>query len=156
MANLPATRKPNPKDAETGLTQRMRQIVEFVFDNPTLDHQAIANHFNISRSRVYVILHHPKVLDAYPILARAKIKGMVPKAIKRFNELMEQSDNLGVSEKVATRVLDSQKVLAPVEITHIHQLSEATIEELHSMVNQSQQIMQPVIEGELVDPGLAQ
>lgn len=152
MDNLPVPRKPNPKDKETGLTQRMRQIVEFVFDNPMLEHQAIADHFKISRTRVYVILHHPKVLDAYPVLARNKIRGMVPKAIKRFNDLMNQEANLAVSEKVTTRVLDSQKVLAPVEITHIHELGHATIDELHRIVNQSQQILEPVIDGELINP----
>lgn len=140
------------KDAETQLSSRMLDVVKYVFEHPTLTQREYAAHFGFSEGRISTILHHPKVLDAYPILARAKIKGMVPKAIKRFNELMEQNNNLVVSEKVTTRVLDSQKVLAPVEIKHTHELGNATIEELHRIVNQSQQILEPVIDGELVDP----
>lgn len=137
------------KDALTGLTSRMLEVVNFYFDNPSMTQQELADHFKMSKGRISVILHHPKVLDAYPILARARLKGMVPKAIKRFNQLMAQETNLGVAEKVTTRVLDSQKVLAPLEITHVHELGKATIEELHALVNQSQEIQQPVIDGSL-------
>lgn len=149
MTNL-IPRKSNPKDAETGLTQRQLEIVNFVFDNPQLKQEDVAKALGVTPGRISVILNHPKVLDAYPILARARVKGMVPRAVVRFSQLMEQGANLGVSEKVTTRVLDSQKILNPVEIKHTHELGRATIDELQRIVGESRQIHEPVIEGEIV------
>jgi hypothetical protein len=119
----------NP-DGSLTLTQRTQEILTFAFDNPTLTQKAIAQHFGVRESYISRMMNSDRVLAAYPLLAKRRMKSMVPKAMKRFDELMNQKDNPEVARKVSERVLLEQKVLANDEININFTLKELPDTEL--------------------------
>jgi predicted XRE-type DNA-binding protein len=103
-------------DGSLNLTKRTQEIVEYVFANPSLSQKQIAAHFQVRQSYISQIMNSTRVMQAYPILAKRRMRNMVPKAMKRFEELMEQTENLEVSRKVTERALQESKVLDSPEI----------------------------------------
>ena len=138
---------------EQRLTPRVYEIVNYAFDHPDLTQKALAQHFGVSEVRISVILRSDKVLAAFPLLARRKIKSLVPKAIKRFGQLMEQNENMEVSRKVSERVLDTEKVLEPETIKVINAVESLTNDELLARIKKSQELGMNVVDAEIVkDP----
>lgn len=135
---------------EIELTPRITEIVTFYFNNPDFTYTALAKQFSISVARISQIMSHPKVLNAYPLLAKRRIKSMVPKAINRLEELMIQDDNMQVAEKVASKILDSEKVLEPVERKIVHEIQLKSVKELQDIIEGSKSLPQPVIDADIV------
>ncbi len=137
------------KDIE--LSPRISEIVNYFFANPSLNYTELSTHFNVSLPRISQIMNHPKVLAAYPVLARRAVKKLVPQAIGRLEHLMNQSENYAVSEKVVSKILDSEKVLEPQERKIIHEIQLKSVKELQDIVEGSKAIPKQVIEAEIVD-----
>ena len=132
------------------LGKRTREVVEYAFDNPNLTYTELSKHFGISKARISQIMTHDKVIAAFPVLARRKLGSMVPKAMRRFGQLMEQNDNLEVSRKVVQGVLESKKVLDPEPKTQINIYQQMPVEELKRMVDDSKVIDIPLSDVEMV------
>lgn len=96
---------------EIRLGPTARKVAEYVLDHPRAKQIDIAKALGIKACHVSKIVNTNKYLSALPGLARRKIKSMVPLAVQRQQELMEQNVNLEVSRKVSASVLESQKVL---------------------------------------------
>lgn len=135
---------------ELNLSPRIAEICSYYFEHPELNYTELSQHFNVSVQRISQIMSHPKVLAAYPVLAKRRIKSMVPRAISRMSELMNQNNNLNVAEKVASRILDSEKVLEPSTHKIIHEIQTKSVKELHDIIEACKSIPQPVIEAEIV------
>lgn len=135
---------------EIELSPRISQIVTFFFSNPEMNYTQLSTHFNVSVARISQIMNHPKVLASYPILAKRRIKSMVPRAVERLGELMNQRDNLQVSEKVVSKILDSEKVLEPVDRRIIHEIQLKTVKELQDIIKGSKSLPKQAIEAEIV------
>lgn len=121
----------NP-DGSLNLSKRVQEMVEYAFANPHLTQRAIAQHFDVSEQHISQVFKSKRVLAAYPLMARRRIKSLIPKATKRFEELMDQKDNLKVSYDVVTRVLSNEKVLDGEEINVNLSLKDVPISEIEN------------------------
>lgn len=135
---------------ELKLTPRIEQIVSFYFNNPRMSYTDLGVQFGISVQRISAIMANPRVLNAYPVLAKRKIKSMVPRAIDRLGELMDQNFNMAVSEKIASKILDSEKVLEPATHKIIHELQLKSVKELQTIIEGAKAVPQQVFDGEIV------
>lgn len=133
------------------LGKRTQEVVLFSFNNPRLSQTEIALHFNISPQRVSQIMNSRRVLDSFPMLAKHKAKSLIPKAMGRLEELMNQNENMGVSEKIVGKILDHGEVLVPQPQVIVHELRLKTVEELQEIVDQGKKLSGPVIDAELID-----
>lgn len=133
------------------LSNRITQIISYYFQNPNSRYKDLADKFNVSLPRISQIMNHPRVINAYPILAKRRIKSLVPKAVHKLENLMEQNVNLGVSEKVVSRILDSEKVLEPQERKVIHELQMKSTEELQQIIDNASKLPKQVIEAEIIE-----
>lgn len=132
------------------LTPRITEILTFVFTNPMLNQRQIADHFGITESRISQIMSSDRVVAAFPLLAKRSLKSMVPKAMKRYGELLQQDAAPDVARKVAEKILDTNHVLEPEKIEHIHSLSEKSLDELVQIINGAKQLPSPIIDTEVV------
>lgn len=135
---------------EIKLTPRIQEILTYYFNYPTSSYKEIAEHFGISIQRISQIMNHPRVLEAHPILAKRRIKSLVPKAVGKLEELMMQTTNMNVSEKVVSKILDSEKVLEPQERKIVHELQFKSTQDLQKIIQDAQALPQPVFEAEIV------
>ena len=135
---------------EISLTPRITEIVTYYFANPSNTYTDLATHFNLSLARISQIMNHPKVLASYPILAKRRIKSMLPKAVERLDHLMNQSENYAVSEKVVSKILDSEKILEQSPRTIIHEIQMKSVKELQDIIQDAATLPQQVIEAEIV------
>lgn len=132
------------------LTPRIQQILSYYFQYPTSTYQQLADHFEISIQRISQIMNHPRVLNAHPVLAKRRIKSLVPKAVGKLEQLMMQDSNMHVSEKVVSRILDSEKVLEPTERKVIHELQFKSVEELQNIIEGAKSLPTQAIEAEII------
>jgi len=137
-------------NTELSLSPRINEIVTFYFNNPDMTFTALSKQFGVSVPRISQIMSHPKVLQAYPILAKRHIKSMLPKAAKRAGQLMSQNVNLNVAEKVTMRILDSEKVLEPVTRHIIHEIQTKSVKELQDIIEGTKSLPRQVIDAEIV------
>ena len=97
------------------IRENAKRVLQIKFEHPDWTHEQIAKVVGVSRSRVGAILTHPRVLAAMPFIARQHLGGMVPEALKTYQDLIKQRDNLQVAEKASNKVLTEKKVFdAPV------------------------------------------
>lgn len=137
------------KDSSIQLSTRIAQVVTYAFANPDLSYTQLGKHFNISIQRISQIMNHPKVLASYPILARRRIKSLVPSAVKRLERLMNQNVNLNVSEKAVSKILDSEKVLEPSVRHIVHEIQTKSVKELQDIIQGGKELPRQVIEAEI-------
>lgn len=139
------------KASDRPLGEQTQLVVNCRFEHPEWNQKQIAEHLGVRQDRVSRILNNKRVVAAYPLLARQKIRSMVPKAVKRFGELMEQTENLEVSRKVTERVLETEKVLenAPSVQVNVFQTMQET--ELKQIL-EGKTIRPDAIDAELVQP----
>ncbi len=135
---------------ELKLTPRITEIVSLYFNDPSQSYTALAKSVGVSVARVSAIMNHPKVLAAYPILARSRIKSMVPKAVHRLERLMNQNENYAVSEKVVSKILDSEKVLEPSPQRFIHEIQMKSVSELQEIIDKSKALPQVILDAEII------
>lgn len=140
---------------DLNLTPAMSRVVSYAFDNPHKNRKELAKDLGISYTRVNVILKHPRVIAAYPILARYAIRGMVPQAVGKYRKLMEQTDNLEVSRKVTERVLESSKTLdvdPKVQVNVFNTMSNNDLKEYLQRNNEHVNTSEgPVIDAEVIE-----
>lgn len=136
---------------ELGLGPMVLKVVECHLLNPNWTQEQIAKECGVSQPRVSSILRHKKVIAAFPILARRKMRSMVPKAVRKFEELMDQTENLEVSRKVTERVLTESKVLDAPEIHVKNSVEVKTTDELQQILKQATSLPTNVVDAELVD-----
>ena len=136
---------------ELTLSKRTQDLILYRFEHPKSTLKDIALAFNISIPRVSQILNSERVLQAYPLLARRKQRSLVPEALERRSELMNQNDNLGVAEKISSQILSQAGVLDPVPTVVIHELKLKTTEELQAIIDEGKKIQSPVIDAEIVE-----
>lgn len=86
----------------------------------------------------------------YPILARQRIRDMVPMATKRLGELAEQNANLEVSRKVVERVLDTSKVLESEPKVQINIFNNMSTDELKHLVTDNRELPGTFTDAEVV------
>lgn len=132
------------------LSPRMQQIALYQFEHPELTQTAIASHFGISVPRINQILNSERVLNSFPLLAKRKRRSLVPRALKRQEELMQQSENYAVAEKVSSQILEQAGVLEKQPSVVIHELRFKSTEELQAIVDAGKKISGPVIDAELI------
>jgi hypothetical protein len=130
------------------LGPRARALLEYVFEHPKATVKEMAQAMGISENRVYQIKANPKFQSCFPEMARRKLKAAVPGLTKRYLDLADQNENLGVAEKVVSRVLDSQKVLENQPQTQINIYQNMTVSDLRHKVEQISQIPNDVIDTE--------
>lgn len=75
---------------------------------------------------------------------------MVPRAVDRLGELMTQNNNLAIAERVASRILDTEKVLEPSTHKIIHEIQTKSVKELQDIIEASKSIPMPIIDAEIV------
>lgn len=126
------------------------EIVTYAFSNPKLTYTQLAEVFNVSVQRISQIMNSTKVISAFPLLAQRKRTALVPKAMGRLEDLMDQNVNLGVAEKVVSRILDSEKVLEPETRRVIHELQSKSTEELLELIHSAQALPKQAIDAEIV------
>jgi DNA-binding transcriptional regulator LsrR (DeoR family) len=139
--------KTTPKE----LGPRAKEIVEYVFAHSDLKQKQIAAHFGISEGRLSNLLRSKRVLECFPILARRRLKSLVPKAMDRMERLLEQTDNLEVSRKVTESVLNHSKVLETQPTVTVNVISSMPTSELARLLEQKPVIPSNVVDAELVD-----
>lgn len=134
------------------LTPRTLEIAEFYLTHPTYTYQALGNHFGITKGRISAILSSPRVTSKFPLLARRRVQShLLPKALARYENIIEHSENDAVAEKASARVLASENVFDAPKLTITNELSTKTIEELRMLVGRAKDDVSPtVIEGEIV------
>lgn len=137
------------KDIE--LSARISEIVTFYFANPDYNYTELSKQFKVSVARISQIMSHPKVLAAYPILARKRIKSLVPQAVGKLEKLMNQRQNLAISERVVSKILDSEKVLEPSTHKIIHEIQLKSVKELQDIVEGSKTLPRQVIDAEIME-----
>jgi predicted XRE-type DNA-binding protein len=133
------------------LTQRMQEIVEYAFNNPTSTQRQIAEHFGVSEQRISHVMKSDRVLAAFPVFAKRRLKAMVPMAVEKLGQLMNQKENLEVSRKVVERVLDTEKVLENHPTTQINVFQTMSSDDLMRKVEQI-----TVAHGEVVDTDIVE
>lgn len=116
------------------LKDNAKRLLVLRFEHPDWTYEKLGQEVGLSNARISVILNHPRVLAALPHLARQRIKHLIPKATKAMQEMVEQTDNLAVREKVVARVLANEKVLDAPEITIKNEITLKTVTELQQMV----------------------
>ncbi len=139
------------EEAFSKLHEKTRIIVEAHFEHPNLTQTDLAKKIGVPKQRVSAVLNHPRVQALFPVLARKKLKSMVPMAIKRLGQLANQDRNLEVSRKVTERVLDSEKVLEVQEIKIKNTFEVMPTDELTRIVKQNGDIANNAVDTELVD-----
>lgn len=135
-----------PSDLRIG--ERACRILAIKFEHPEWTAKQIGDAVGVSSRRVSYLLSNQRVLAAMPIIARQRIKSMVPKATRALESLVDQNENLAVKEKAVTRVLADQKVLDAPEIVVRHDITVKSTQELEQMIRSSQVIPPHVIEAE--------
>lgn len=134
------------------LTPRMKQVVQAIFDNPRATQKEIGKILGISDSRVNQILRSNRVLEAFPTLAKTRIKQLVPKAVNRFEKLLEQQANPEVARKVTEKILETQGVLAPDTKVQVNIIAQMSTEKVAERVSEGMKIpVKDVFEGEIVE-----
>jgi hypothetical protein len=129
-------------------------VLEYVFEHPKASVKEIAKEMGISENRVYQIKAHPKFQACFPEMARRKLKASVPELTGRYIELAKQDLNLGVAEKVVSRVLDSQKVLESTPPTQTNVFVNMSFDDLKRKVDQTGVVPGSVVDSSLIDePG---
>src|SRR3954465_3732764 len=108
------------KNKELSIGKRSLEIALYQFNNPGLSQTAVAEAMGVSVQRVNQVLNSDRVLNAFPLLAKRKVRSLVPKAVGRLEELMNQDLNMAVSEKVVSKILDQADVLSPQPTVVIH------------------------------------
>lgn len=139
---------------ELGLGPSASKIVVMRFEFPTYTNKQIAELFKISEQRVGAVLRHPKVLKAFPVLARRHLSGMIPEAVAKYKGLMKQTENLEVSRKVTHDVLTSQKVLEPTPHIQVNVFQNMSNDELRAFLGRSEglpAVQETSIDAEIVD-----
>jgi hypothetical protein len=140
---------------ELGIGPGASKIVIARFDYPTLSQLELAKKVGVSQPRIHAVLNHPKVIKAFPVLAHKRISGMMPKAVKKYEQLMDQTQNLEVSRKVTERVLESSKVLdsdPKVQVNIFQNMSNTDLKKyLQRDTTQMDTSEGPVIDAEIVE-----
>jgi hypothetical protein len=126
------------------------KVVELRFEHPEWTQRQIAAQLNLKEYRVSEVLRSPRVQARYPILARQRLRNMVPQAVRRMGELMTQTENLEVSRKVTERVLDTEKVLENQPQIQVNVFQSLPESELKQLVD-TQRIKDSAIDGEIID-----
>jgi predicted transcriptional regulator len=133
------------------LTPRMKQVVEYLFDHPQSTQKQIGNALGISDQRVSQILRSNRVLAAFPIVARMRVKQMIPKAVKAQQELIEQKENLMVRDKASARVLETGNIFVPQPTVQVNVIQQLTNDELARLVNKNQSLTLNSVDTDIVE-----
>ena len=126
-----------------------KQIAVFAFQNPKLNQTEIGKQFGVSAGRVHQVLNANRVLRAFNALARHKLKHLVPKAVDNLDRLLNQEND--VSRKVAEKILENEKVLAPAELKITNQLEKMSYQDLKKFISSVESLPEPSIEADIVD-----
>jgi hypothetical protein len=135
---------------EMRLGDKAKQIIQLRFDHPEWTQKQIATTVGISESRVSIILHHPKVVAALPIVAKERLRSMVPKAMKAYEKLVDQDVNLQVKEKAAGKVLGENKVFDAPVVKVDHEITLRSVGELREIVEKAVKNPDFVVDAEIV------
>lgn len=134
------------------IKENARKVLALRFEHPEYTHRHIGELVGLSPGRVSIILNNPRILAAMPLLARQRLSNMVPKAIKAYEELVDQKINLQVREKAAGRVLSEKKVFDAPTIKVEGELTLKHVSALKDIVEKAHQVgLSDVVDAELVD-----
>ena len=135
-----------------GITNRTREIALFFIQNPTMTQKAIAEHFGVHETRIGRVLRHPRVTKEFPILARKVMRDKIlPKALERYERLIEKSQNDAVVEKAAGRVLASEGVFEAPTMKVEGEITFKSVQALKQIVSQGLSLdANEAIEAEIV------
>jgi len=129
----------------------MKSVIQARFDYPNDTQKQLAERLGISQVRVGQILNHPRIKAAFPQKAKDHLQAMLPKAVKKYEKLLDQSVNLEVSRKVADRLLDHSKVLDQETQIRINVIAEMPTDKVVAIVRDGLKIDQKdVFDGEIV------
>jgi hypothetical protein len=134
---------------EIQIGPRVAQILEYVFDHPTAAPKDIAKHFGISAARVYQVVKNKKFIAAMPKVARKRYQALIPKALKAQEELIEQRENLMVSDKASARALESSKVFEIQSQNTQNVFINMRIEDLRNVIDRTPPVQGPIVDAEI-------
>lgn len=135
--------------SKSEISPRLKQIVEFVFDNPGLTHRQLAAKLGLSHGRISQVLNHERVIAYYPVLAKRQYNGLIPKALRAQAELVDLKSNPMVRDKASARVLEAANILNSQPLVQVNVLSQLTEDELRRKIDQSTKLTPPSIDTEL-------
>lgn len=132
---------------------RSLEVATFYLEHPRLTNKALAEHFGLSEARIGFILSNPRVTRHFPILARRRIQShLLPKALERYEKIIEHSENDAVAEKAAGKVLASERVFDAPMVKVVGELTFKHVHELQQIVSKAaEQVGNDVVDAELVD-----
>lgn len=142
----------NP-DGSLNLTKRIQEIVEYAFANPSHSQKQMAEHFQVRASYISQIMNSTRVMQAYPLLAKRKRQGLIPKALKVEEDLLK-SDNDEVRRKVVASVYADHKISGNTEINvnlTLKDLSESDIADKLARLG----AVGPAVDASVVLPSIA-
>lgn len=137
-----------PADFRLGMNAR--RIVQLRFDHPEWTQERIAKEVGLSLSRTNAILNHPRVVACFPTVAKQRLANMVPKAMKAYEKLVDQDQNLQVKEKAAGRVLGENKVFDAPVVKVEHDITLRSVHELMEIVENAAKNPDLVVDAEII------
>lgn len=140
----------NAAGNEVTVGKRAHQIAQYVFDNPDKTYAQIGKDLGVNATRISAVLRNKRIIELFPILARRRIKGMMPQAVRRYQELMNQDVNLEVSRKVSESVLRESKVLESPDVTIRNTIELLPNEKLLEIIGKVKDVSGAVIDAEIV------
>jgi hypothetical protein len=132
---------------------KIKKIAHMLIENPDQDLAVIAAGCGLSIGTVKNYVTRGRVLRALRGMGAKRVSSMIPQAVKAYEDLLRQRDNLTELNKVATKVLENEKVIGPnrVDIGLVEMKEEST-ENLMRMVKEVRDFPEQVImEAEVVE-----
>jgi predicted transcriptional regulator len=147
-------RKPElVKEMAKKLNERERMVAHLLIDNPNLTYGEIGEYIGVSAATVMSYMKRGRLLKAIRSAASNEVIRMIPRAIQAYRDLLDQNENLGEKQKVATKILESEKLLGPnrMEIGVTDMRNEST-ERLRELIKEAKDFPDQVIqEAEVVE-----
>lgn len=130
---------------------RTREIIECYFANPTKTRDEIASMLGITGPRVSQVLHHPRVVRAFPILAQRRLGSLIPKALGAQEEIITQSVNLVAKDKASARILEQTGVFSATRIDVNHSVDTRTVAEMRDLIRKAKELPSITIDAEVIE-----
>lgn len=133
--------------------ERQKKIAHMLIDNPRVTMEELARETGVTINTVAAYMAQAKILKALRHVGAQEVTRMIPRALKAYSEILDQTVNVSERNKVATKVLESEKIIGPnrVEIGIRDMASEST-ERLRQMIKEAKEFPDQVItEAEVVE-----
>lgn len=132
---------------------RIKKMAHILIDKPDMEVVELAKEVGLAPSTVQGYLSSNKILRAFRGVGAKAISRMVPESIRAYRDILNQRVNLGEANKVATKILENEKIIGPNRMDiGIVEMKEQSNEQLMRIVKEAQEFPAQVIqEAEVVE-----